>query len=372
MYENESKRAQLGRLKITSRLAGLMLSLCSLPVFAVCLENQDLRGVNLAGAEFNGAKRPGVMYKDYTYPSNGEMDYYANKGVNAIRLPVRWERVQRELFAELNEQEMAAIGKTLAAARERGICLILDIHNYGTYNDMPIGSAEVPVEAFHDLWLRIADALDNPRYLVLDLMNEPFTLDIAFWGQVAQSTVNALREAGADQLIFVSGGRWSGVHEWSKTISGASNSGTFADFSDPLGRTVLQVHQYADQYYSGTKNTCHEPAHFNGMFASIEKWAQDNDQQLFLGEFGVPKSDTCLASLDRMLSLMEDSNVWRGWTYWAGGAWWGGYPLSIAPKNGSDAAQMEVVAPYLSAKQCGERRQEDCPPMPPGNLKIDG
>lgn len=368
----DPRRAQ--KTKQKKCLSGLMTAALLLvgagSATATCLDATSLRGVNLAGAEFNGKKRPGVMYQDYTYPSASEIDYYADKGVNAIRLPVRWERVQRELFAELNTQEMNAISKTLDLARDRGICLILDIHNYGLYNGEPVGSSNVPVDAFHDLWLRIADELDDPQYLALDLMNEPFKLDIATWGEVAQSTVNALREADADQLIFVSGGRWSGVHEWSKTISGTSNAETFADFNDPLDRAVLQVHQYADEHYSGTQQACHEPAHFNAMFESIEQWAQANDQQLFLGEFGVPASDQCLASLERMLSLMDNTGVWRGWTYWAGGAWWGDYFLSIAPQDGEDSAQMEVVEPYLDVSRCSEIGRSDCP-MPPSDVRVD-
>lgn len=351
--------------------AGLTLMMGAAQVAAVCLDANSLRGVNLSGAEFNSKKLPGEMYKDYTYPSGSEIDYYAEKGVNAIRLPIRWERIQRDLFAELDSQELGAIRKTLEQTRERDICLILDVHNYGLYGGEPIGSSAVPVEAFHDLWRRLAQALDDPAYVALDLMNEPFKLDIAAWGEVAQGTVNVLRDAGAKQLVLVSGGRWSGVHEWSKTISGTSNAETFADFTDPLDRTVLQVHQYADEYYSGTKQDCHEPSHFNRMFESIEQWARDNGQQLFLGEFGVPASEQCLASLERMLSLVDNSDVWRGWTYWAGGAWWGDYFLSIAPQNGSDAAQMEVVEPYLDVNQCRESGRTDCP-MPPQNVQVDG
>lgn len=352
-------------------LAGMTLLAGAGQVAAACLDAVNLRGVNLAGAEFNSKKRPGVMYQDYTYPSASEIDYYADKGVNAIRLPVRWERVQRELNAELNDQEMNAISKTLGLARDRGICLILDVHNYGMYYGNAIGSSEVPVEAFHDLWLRLADELGDPEHLALDLMNEPFKLDIAAWGDIAQSTVDALREADAEQLIFVAGGRWSGVHEWHKTFSGASNAETFADFRDPLDRTVLEVHQYADEYYSGTKKECHPPSHFNRMFESIEQWAQANDQQLFLGEFGVPASETCLASLERMLNLMDNTDVWRGWTYWAGGAWWGDYFLSIAPQDGEDSAQMDVVEPFLETNRCREGGATDCP-MPPTDLKVDG
>jgi hypothetical protein len=36
-------------------------------------------------------------------------------------------------------------------------------------------------------------------------------------------------------------------------------------------------------------------------------------------------------------------------TYWAGGAWWGSYPMSVEPQNGVAAAQMAVLDRYTGA-----------------------
>jgi endoglucanase len=46
-----------------------------------------------------------------------------------------------------------------------------------------------------------------------------------------------------------------------------------------------------------------------------------------------------------MLTYMDsNSDVWRGWTYWAGGAWWGDYPLSVQPgDDGKPRPQMTVL-----------------------------
>ena len=50
-----------------------------------------------------------------------------------------------------------------------------------------------------------------------------------------------------------------------------------------------------------------------------------------------------------MLGYMnENADVWQGWTYWAAGAWWGDYPMSIEPKAGVDREQMGVLARYLA------------------------
>ena len=41
--------------------------------------------------------------------------------------------------------------------------------------------------------------------------------------------------------------------------------------------------------------------------------------------------------------MRDNSDVWLGWTYWAAGAWWGDYPMSVEPKNGADRGQMIVL-----------------------------
>lgn len=330
--------------------------------FARCLSDQPLRGVNLAGAEFNSKSLPGVMHKDYTYPSADELEYFSTKGATAIRLPVRWERVQHNLFGELDDAEVAAIGKTLNRAAQHDMCLILDMHNYGKYRGQTLGSDALPVNAFVDVWERLAKHFDDTDHLALGLMNEPFSPTIATWAEAAQRTVTALRDDGSEHLILVSGGRWSGVHEWFKSYKGSRNSEAFANLQDPLKRTVIEVHQYTDSDYSGTNmDECRSPEHFQPMFDAIGEWADSNDQQLFLGEFGVPKSRECLAALDEILTQVDDPMTWRGWAYWAGGRWWGSYPMSVSPRDGVDAPQMEVLEPYLNDWMCGGGKGRDCP-----------
>jgi endoglucanase len=55
-----------------------------------------------------------------------------------------------------------------------------------------------------------------------------------------------------------------------------------------------------------------------------------------------------------MLRYMNtNADVWHGWTYWAAGAWWGGYPMSIEPVAGTDRAQMAVLRRYTQSSQSG-------------------
>ncbi len=332
---------------ITFLLCGVIAGLATPGVAASCNQNIVLKGVNIAGAEFNADQLPGILYKNYIYPNSAELDYFASIGANVIRLPFLWERIQPSLFGGLAPAELQNIAATVASAKSHGMCVILDVHNYGTYRGKAIGSAQVPVKAFVDLWIRLAAQFGDASATAFDLMNEPFNLPIDQWASVAQQTVNAIRKRGAKNLILVSGGRWSGVHEWEKQIGGTSNANVFAHFQDPLKRTLIEVHQYADPYYSGTGQACEPAANFAKMFGNITRWAKINDQRLFLGEFGTPSNQQCLVALDAILAQMKDAGVWRGWTYWTAGSWWGAYPLSIEPQNGQDAPQTGVLKKYF-------------------------
>ena len=103
-------------------------------------------GVNLAGGDFNGPK-PGehsLYGKDYVYPSTSELDYFASRGVNIIRFPFLWERLQPVLGGPLDPADLARVEHVVKEATSRGLTVILDPHNYaryhGTLNRHPGGS----------------------------------------------------------------------------------------------------------------------------------------------------------------------------------------------------------------------------------------
>lgn len=321
--------------------------LISTSAVANCDPNVLQKGVNLAGAEFNGGKIPGVVYKDYVYPNNTEFDYFVAAGANTIRLPFLWQRIQPTLNGPLDSVELGNIKAVVAKAKLRGMCVVLDVHDYGSYSGYAIGTPEVPVSAFKNLWTRLAGQFKDDSVAAFGLMNEPAKLPIAQWAAIAQTTVYAIRQTGAKNLIMVSGGRWSGVHEWEKQIGGTSNAIAFATFNDPLRRSYIEVHQYGDVGYSGTGLSCVPTETITRMFENITRWAKTNNQKLFLGEFGVPANTQCLLDLNAMLTQMKDPSVWRGWTYWAAGSWWGTYPMSVEPLNGQDAPQMNILKRYF-------------------------
>jgi hypothetical protein len=200
--------------------------------------NPALRGVNLAGAEFAtpvdesqssfSNVHPGRYGVDYTYPSQATLDGLAARGVGFVRLPVRWERLQPALAAPLDPTEAGHLVEALGRARDAGLGVVVDMHNYGAYYlaatasgpgiRRPIGSREVPVAAFADLWRRLSKLLrGNPAVMGYGLMNEPYGMDGAgAWEAASRAAVAAVRATGDGTRIFVQSYDWGGTRQFAR------------------------------------------------------------------------------------------------------------------------------------------------------------
>jgi endoglucanase len=317
------------------------------PVHAECMDQQRLLGVNLSGAEFTSKTLPGIMYKQYIYPSQQDMRYFKQVGMNIVRVPFRWERLQRQLNGPLESADLDQLRRVVSWAKELNMCVLLDMHNYASYYGRPLGSAEVPVAAFIDVWRRLSQVFNDPATTAFGLMNEPAAIPVPAWLNIAQETVLALRQAGARNLLMVPSGRWSGAHEWNKTYDGVSAANKFREFRDPLNNFVIELHQYADSNYSGTGSTCIEASRLRSIMAQVTNWGIQEKKRFFLGEFGTNTTPNCMTALRTLAESMQNPAVWLGWTYWSAGPWWGSYPFSIQPANQVEAAQLTLLRNFL-------------------------
>ncbi len=164
-------------------------------------------------------------------------------------------------------------------------------------------------------------------------MNEPNKQSGKDWAKFVQYGVNAIRDAGADQLILVPGTRWSGMHSW---LNGGddSNANALVDIQDPLDNYAYEMHQYFDKDSSGTHHDldykCISPEQVRSKFSRATNWLKQNNKKAFLGEFGVQENQSCVAALKTAFDFMESNNfIWIGWTYWTAGDWMANYPYAI-------------------------------------------
>jgi len=144
--------------------------------------------------------------------------------------------------------------------------------------------------------------------------------------------------------VLVPGAGWSGAHDF-VAVSGP----VLAEVTDPGHNMAFEAHQYLDPDNSGTHWTCRDARAAVAALAPMTEWLRRHRARGFLGEFGVADNVPCLESLDALLAHMAaNGDVWLGWTYWAAGAWWGDYPMSIEPKAGLDRGQMAVLERYFA------------------------
>lgn len=326
-------------------------------------------GVNLSGAEFGQTHLPGTYNTDYTYPTNSEVDYFVGKGLNTIRLPFRWERLQRSQNAALDSTELSRMVSFVNYATSKGVSVILDPHNFDRYFPLPAGNyqnstigvvgKDVPNSSFNNFWNQLAAVpqFTNNKYVMFNLMNEPANVNTDIWVGSANAAIAGIRAAGATNIILVPGNRYTGAWTWNNADSnGRSNAAAMLDITDPLNNFAFDVHQYLDSDGSGTSASIanNDPTVGVQRLISFTQWLYTNNRRGFLGEFAVDNSMFGTSAsqigdetLSNMLNYLDaNSQVWMGWTAWGGGPWWASNSLfHLDPVNGVDAK----ILPTLQA-----------------------
>ncbi|HET9904361.1 MAG TPA: glycoside hydrolase family 5 protein [Xanthobacteraceae bacterium] len=334
-------------------LAAVALALAAYAALSSSVTSQSrlrLTGVNIAGAEF-GTALPGRPGTDYFYPSPQTIDHFAAKGMNTVRLPFRWERIQPALGAPLEEAEFERLDSAVHRGLAQGMTVLLDVHNYAAYRKQPIGSTAVPVDALADLWGRLAARYKDKPGVVFGLMNEPKGLPTETWLAAANAAIAEIRRRGARNLVLVPGNGWTGAHSWLGGGYGTANAAVMTKISDPAHHFAYEVHQYLDADFSGTHPQCQSETIGAEKLKAFTDWLRQRRRKGFLGEFGAGAGPTCLAALEAMLAFIDrNADVWLGWTYWAAGPWPRDYFTSLQPIDGEDRPQMAILEKHLAPR----------------------
>lgn len=218
------------------------------------------RGVNLSGAEFtpDAAHLPGVVNRDYRYPTRDDLRYVAGRGHRMVRLPIRWERVQPVLMAPLQPAELQRLLSTVDQAAATGLKVLVDLHNYARYirstdeggSTLVLGDGRLTDAHLVDLWSRLSTALKGRAgVLGYGLMNEPHDLPGAPGSAATSRTVWSFE----DGL-----GPWSGEADATATIS--TTAGTVHEGRSslrvsrrlPAGRQYIRVNDNANNTLAPT------------------------------------------------------------------------------------------------------------------------
>ncbi len=319
-------------------------------------------GVNLSGGEF-GSALPGTYGVDYIYPgidaegftNAWEMDYFHSKGLNLLRVPLQWERLQHDLYGPLSTFDLGLIDQVLANAAAHGMSVVLGPHNFARRTiggvDYIIGSAQVPYSAFTDFWQKMAQHFAGHAGLyAYALDNEPHDTGGLWVTGGAQAGVDGVRAADLSTPILIPGDGWSGAWAWLD-----SGNDALRTLNDPANNLIFEAHQYFDSDGSGSYALSYDaqgayPTLGVDRLQEFVTWLHTYGLRGMLNEYGVPDDDSrWLTLLGNALTYLEQNNdVILGGADWSAGPWWGNaYRLSVEPTgtwpNVTDRPQMSVL-----------------------------
>lgn len=358
------------------RVLGLLALALSAFAPSVHADSPRLIGVNLSGGDFGTV--PGVLGTDYFFPSAAHWDWAKSQGMELVRMPFRWERVQHDnngvLDATLWAPDIAAIDTALNLAEARGMRVILDMHNYGgrslTINGVKagykIGSPELPTAAFANAWKLLANHFKGRKSLWgYDIMNEPVGLagGATAWAGMAQAAVTAIREVDTSHAIILEGYFYAQASSWN------TNGAPLINVVDPANNLIYSAHMYPDRDQSGTWShggSVQAELVNSGQFATVADalwvgrnrikpfvdWCVANNVRGLVGEYGVPRvtdAANWAIVLKNQLDYMRDNgNGLISATQWGGGAWNSTYVIGMGPrKDHSNPPFMVEVANHV-------------------------
>ncbi|KAL7420419.1 hypothetical protein Q5752_005390 [Cryptotrichosporon argae] len=308
-----------------------------------------LGGVNIAGCDF-GMDTSGDSGTSEC-PDTTQITHFFDDGANAFRLPVGWQYLVGSTTdsssTSLDADFFATYDALVTAATGLGAYALIDIHNYARWNGGIIGQGGPSDSDFESLWTLLATEYKDNELVMFGIMNEPHDLDITTWATTCQGVVNAIRAAGATtQTIVIPGNGYDTASDYYDDANDA-----LLNITDPAtGDTsllIFDVHKYLDSDGSGSSSTCTT----NGVdtFTSLATWLRAEGRQAIVSEIGAGDNSGCITDLSGALDyLVENDDVFVGFTIWAAGSFATDYTLSVTPDGDTDnALWVSAVEPYL-------------------------
>ncbi|KAI0009063.1 endoglucanase 1 [Xylariaceae sp. FL0662B] len=350
-------------------------------------------GVAESGGEFGawsadatpGTGLPGTFGVEYQFIDEAGVDVHVDENhLNLFRIAFLLERMcplDTGLGSTFDETHFGHFKDAVDYVTvTKGAYAILDPHNYMRYNDPSqqpntgsvIGDASDPTAAttqqFAEFWGELASRFADNEKVIFGLMNEPHDMSTRLVLENNQAAIDAIRLAGAENLIILPGNSWTGGHAW--TQGSDPNSAIIHEFVDPLNNTAIDIHEYLDEDYSGTHSECVNDAATN--LAEVTAWLKEHNLKAFITEFGGHNNTGCATMLADMVSYMADNDEYIGWTAWAAGPFWG-----TSSPCCTDEAQLGSLEPGSKAAGGAEGLYESVwvdvlQPLVPAQLQWEG
>ncbi len=338
-------------------------------------------GANIAGGDFGGSGAyPGVLGFDYWYPRANDIDMAKAIGIELVRVPFKWDRIQHDtegvLDAALWAPDITALDNAINAMEARGMRIILDMHNYagrsltvaGVRTSYKIGAPELPASEFGRVWQLLADHYkDRPSIWGYDIMNEPVGVTTANWVTYCQTVVTAIRQVDMKTAIIL-----EGAPSYAHTSGWLTLGAPLLAVSDPANNLIFSGHCYIDRDQSGTWSHgvsfdaelvgSGKPYadHASALNVGVDRvkpfvdWCVANNVRGLVGEYASPcKTDEANWNIatDNMLAYMTNNgNGLISGTQWSSGGISTGSQTRMQPRvdNSNPSLEQTILPNYVS------------------------
>ena len=307
-----------------------------------------LRGVNLAGDSKVPPFAPNV--------GTADLDRIAGLGFNVIRLVFIWEAFEPSP-SDYDDGYLAAVAAVAASAWDRGIYVIVDIHQDGfsrfashgvgdgfpRWTVSPRGTASIPdngpdrrkwaitmaldptsYKSFHDFYrdtygvrsrylamlARLAETFSGvPGVVGYDLLNEPWGNERRELGPLYRDSAAVVRSRHPSAILFCEG-------------QFVTNTGLRSRLRRPVDGPVAYAPHYYDPLLLGHRRWHRPTILMNNGFRHMTGTSRAWDAPLFVSEFGMDAGiERCGDYIDEIYDRLDANfasgaqwNVTPGWT----------------------------------------------------------
>ncbi|TVY86823.1 Endoglucanase, partial [Lachnellula willkommii] len=286
--------------------------------------------VGVGATKTLGTGLPGTFGVDYKFINESAIDVYVDQNhINLFRVAFLLERmcpVATGLGASFNETHYDFFADAINyITTTKGAYAILDPHNYMRYNDPSqqpstgsiIGdttdSKAATTAQFAEFWGELAGRLKDNEKVIFGLNNEvliqmqPHDMDTNLILANDQAAINAIRAAGANQLIIAPGNGYTGGHSWTQNYTGNSpaSSAVLGNLTDPVNNTAFDIHEYLDSDFSGSHANCSQSGPTN--LAPLTAWLKTTGFKAMITEFGGSNSTGCAGYIAGLVNYMAQN-----------------------------------------------------------------
>jgi len=236
----------------------------------------------------------GTIFDDLaTEWEDGFLDLVKEKGFDHIRLPIRWDYLNRSMEEapyNIDEKFILEMQRIIDLAIKKGLPVIINMHNYDPLYENP----DTEEERFLNMWGQIAEYFQHydPSWLVFEVLNEPknnLTPDL--WNKLLPKALAKIRETNPNRAVLIGTAEWGGLGalsqlEWPKNDN---NLILTIHYYEPFnfthqGQSWMDNPLPAGITWSDTQS---ERDAVDRHFAQIEDYRKENgNMPVHIGEFG--------------------------------------------------------------------------------------